>query len=404
MLKGKDPMKKHVLIGVTGGIAAYKALDIVSQLRKSNLEVRVMMTEHASQFVSPLSFSTLSKNRCEVDLFDPHAPDPIAHINLAAWADLVILVPCTANVLAKVVHGISDDLLTSTFLACHCDKMIAPAMNTHMYENPVTQQNLQKAKDLNIQIIEPETGHLACDVEGKGKLAAVETIVETIRNYFLDESLLEGKRVLISAGPTQESLDPVRYITNHSSGKQGYAIAKAAKRMGAEVTLVSGPVHLPIPEGVKPVFVTSAQEMFTAMKEESVQADYIIMAAAVADYRPAVAAQDKIKKTGEDLVLKMVRNPDILAWIGQHKAPNQIVCGFAMETRDLDQNAREKMIKKNCDLLIANNLKTPGAGFQTDTNVVTIMTQDHLEHLPKIAKEDLGVLILKTMKEIEKER
>ena len=209
---------------------------------------------------------------------------------------------------------------------------------------------------------------------------------------------------MISAGPTQESLDPVRYITNHSSGKQGYAIAKAAKRMGAEVTLVSGPVHLPIPEGVKPVFVTSAQEMFTAMKEESVQADYIIMAAAVADYRPAVAAQDKIKKTGEDLVLKMVRNPDILAWIGQHKAPNQIVCGFAMETRDLDQNAREKMIKKNCDLLIANNLKTPGAGFQTDTNVVTIMTQDHLEHLPKIAKEDLGVLILKTMKEIEKER
>lgn len=394
-------MKKHILIGVTGGIAAYKACDLVSQLKKQDMEVRVMMTNHAAEFVSPLTFTTLSSHPCEVDLFDPANPDPIAHISLAKWADLVLLIPCTANVLAKVVHGISDDLVTTTFLACTCPKWIAPAMNVHMYENPVTQNNLKLARELGYQIIEPVVGHLACDDTGKGKLADIYTVRDMIVRSFQQEKTLSNKKVLITAGPTQEAIDPVRFISNHSSGKQGYAIAKAAKELGADVTLVSGPVSLPPVDGVHTIPVTTALDMFEVMKEESQKADYIVMAAAVADYRPAKVASDKIKKTKEETQIDMVPNPDILAWIGQHKRENQIICGFAMETKDLDKNAQEKCIRKNCDLLIANNLKVEGAGFQTDTNVVTLVSKNTLKHLPKCTKEELGFLILRTMKEIE---
>lgn len=394
-------MKKHILIGVTGGIAAYKACDLVSQLKKQDMEIRVMMTRHAAEFVPPLTFTTLSSHKCEVDLFDPSNPDPIAHISLAKWADLVLLVPCTANVLAKVVHGISDDLVSTTFLACTCPKWIAPAMNVHMYENPVTQNNLKLARKLGYKIIEPVVGHLACDDTGKGKLADITTIKDLIVQSFQQDKPLANKKVLITAGPTQEAIDPVRFISNHSSGKQGYAIAKAAKEMGADVTLVSGPVSLPPIEDIHMIHVTSALDMFEVMKQESMHADYIIMAAAVADYRPASIATDKIKKSKEYTQIEMVANPDILAWIGQHKQKNQVVCGFAMETKDLDKNAQDKCIRKNCDLLIANNLKVEGAGFQTDTNIVTLVCENKLEHLPKCTKEELGFLILQKMKEIE---
>ncbi len=395
--------KKHILVGVCGGVAAYKACDLVSKLLKLDYEVKVMMTENACQFVSPLIFKSLSKNDVETNLFDEYNKDPIAHISLAHWADLVVIVPATANVIAKVVHGLADDLLTSTFLACTCPKLICPAMNTHMYENQTTQNNLQSAKELGYQILEPVVGHLACDDTGKGKLPAVEDIVDTIQAHFLKKESLKGKKVLITAGPTQEALDPVRYITNHSSGKQGYAIAKAAYELGAEVTIVSGPSNQKASEGIKILPVTSAIEMFEAVKQEYEQADYIIMAAAVSDYRPEIVHDHKIKKEGDDLTIHFVKNPDILAYIGQHKT-HQILCGFAMETKDLDENAKKKCIKKNCDMLIGNNLFTKGAGFKTDTNIVSFVTQDAISHWPKLSKEELGYKILEAMIEIEKSK
>lgn len=394
--------KKHILIGVTGGIAAYKACDLVSRLSKEEVELRVIMTQHAAEFVSPLSFETLSGHRVETDLFDPENEDPISHISLAKWADAFVVVPCTANVLAKVVHGMADDLLTSTFLAATCPKLLCPAMNVNMYENPVTQENIQKAKELGYTVLEPGTGLLACHDTGKGKLPDVSIIFDAIFDLFVEKELT-GKRVLISAGPTQEALDPVRYITNHSSGKQGYAIAKAARSMGADVTIVSGPVALEPLDGVEIVSVTSAQDMYDEMTSRQKDADYIIMSAAVADYRPAHVAEEKMKKSDDDLHVDLVRNPDILATLGANKAPGQLICGFAMETSDLDNRAKEKMIKKNCDLLIGNNLNTNGAGFKGDTNVVTLVTKDELEHWEKSTKLELGYKLLKRMIQLEKE-
>ena len=395
-------MKKNILVGVTGGIAAYKACDLVSRLTKhEDMEVRVMITKSAAKFVSPITFEALCHHKVETDLFDETNEDPIAHITLANWCDLVILVPATANSIAKVVHGISDDLVSTTFLACHGKKIICPAMNVHMMENPVTVANIERAKQLGYIVMEPVTGHLACNDVGKGKLPAVEDIEKLIVDTLQEEQILKGKHVLVSAGPTQEALDPVRYITNHSSGKQGYAIAKAAVQMGAKVTLVSGPVSLaPVP-GAEMVSIRSARDMYDAIISRLDQVDYIIMAAAIADYRPAEVADQKIKKSGDDMTITLVRNPDILATIGERKRDNQIVCGFAMETQDLDKNASEKLKKKNCDMLIGNNLNTEGAGFGTDTNVVTLVKKDSLSHLPKCTKEELGVIILKTMKEIE---
>lgn len=393
---------KHIVIGVCGGVAAYKACDLVSKLSKKNYEIKVVLTQNAQEFVRPIVFESLSKNKCEVSLFDETNEDPIAHITLAKWADIMVLVPATANVIAKVVHGIADDIVTTTFLACFRKKLICPAMNVHMYENEVTQRNIQLAKELGYHFVEPVVGHLACNDTGKGKLADVEDIVKAIDAEF--EQPLKGKNVLISAGPTQESLDPVRFLSNHSSGKQGYAIAKAAKEMGANVTLVSGPVALSDIEDVNMIHVKNAQDMFDAIKEIIDQQDYIIMAAAVADYRPEIVADQKIKKSDEEITFRFVKNPDILAYIGKHKKPSQIVCGFAMETQNLEQNAKRKLEDKNCDMLIANNLFTKGAGFQTDTNIVTLFKKDKAENLPMLSKEELGYLILRTMKQIEMEK
>lgn len=393
--------KKRIVVGVSGGIAAYKACDLVSKLSKKDYEVKVILTKHAEKFVSKLTFEALCHNYVETDLFDESNEDPIAHITLAKWADLMIIVPATANIIAKVTHGISDDLLSTTFLACNKRKMICPAMNTQMYENPVTQKNIQACKDLGYQILDPVVGHLACNDTGRGKMIEPADIVEAIENYFNTSNKLSEKTVLISAGPTQEAMDPVRFISNHSSGKQGYAIAKAAKAMGANVILVSGPVQLEKIEGIQTIDVTSALDMFEAIKQNADKADYIIMAAAVSDYRPENIAEHKIKKSDDTIEMTFVKNPDILAYLGQHKTKKQIICGFAMETQDLDKNAKEKLEKKNCDMLIANNLFVSGAGFQTDTNIVSLLTKDSIEHLPKLSKEELGQKILETMMKIE---
>lgn len=393
--------KKRIVVGVSGGIAAYKACDLVSKLSKKDYEVKVILTKHAEKFVSKLTFEALCHNYVETDLFDESNEDPIAHITLAKWADLMIIVPATANIIAKVTHGISDDLLSTTFLACNKHKMICPAMNTQMYENPITQKNIQACKDLGYQILDPVVGHLACNDTGRGKMIEPADIVEAIDNYFNTSNKLSGKTVLISAGPTQEAMDPVRFISNHSSGKQGYAIAKAAKAMGADVILVSGPVQLEKIEGIQTIDVTSALDMFEAIKQNADKADYIIMAAAVSDYRPENIAEHKIKKSDDTIEMTFVKNPDILAYLGQCKTKKQIICGFAMETQDLDKNAKEKLEKKNCDMLIANNLFVSGAGFQTDTNIVSLLTKDSIEHLPKLSKEELGQKILETMMKIE---
>jgi len=393
--------KKRIVVGVSGGIAAYKACDLVSKLSKKDYEVKVILTKHAEKFVSKLTFEALCHNYVETDLFDESNEDPIAHITLAKWADLMIIVPATANIIAKITHGISDDLLSTTFLACNKHKMICPAMNTQMYENPITQKNIQACKDLGYQILDPVVGHLACNDTGRGKMIEPADIVEAIDNYFNTSNKLSGKTVLISAGPTQEAMDPVRFISNHSSGKQGYAIAKAAKAMGANVILVSGPVQLEKIEGIQTIDVTSALDMFEAIKQNADKADYIIMAAAVSDYRPENIAEHKIKKSDDTIEMTFVKNPDILAYLGQHKTKKQIICGFAMETQDLDKNAKEKLEKKNCDMLIANNLFVSGAGFQTDTNIVSLLTKDSIEHLPKLSKEELGQKILETMMKIE---
>ena len=393
--------KKRIVVGVSGGIAAYKACDLVSKLSKKDYEVKVILTKHAEKFVSKLTFEALCHNYVETDLFDKSNEDPIAHITLAKWADLMIIVPATANIIAKVTHGISDDLLSTTFLAFNKHKMICPAMNTQMYENPITQKNIQACKDLGYQILDPVVGHLACNDTGRGKMIEPADIVEAIDNYFNTSNKLSGKTVLISAGPTQEAMDPVRFISNHSSGKQGYAIAKAAKAMGANVILVSGPVQLEKIEGIQTIDVTSALDMFEAIKQNADKADYIIMAAAVSDYRPENIAEHKIKKSDDTIEMTFVKNPDILAYLGQCKTKKQIICGFAMETQDLDKNAKEKLEKKNCDMLIANNLFVSGAGFQTDTNIVSLLTKDSIEHLPKLSKEELGQKILETMMKIE---
>ena len=393
--------KKRIVVGVSGGIAAYKACDLVSKLSKKDYEVKVILTKHAEKFVSKLTFEALCHNYVETDLFDESNEDPIAHITLAKWADLMIIVPATANIIAKVTHGISDDLLSTTFLACNKHKMICPAMNTQMYENPITQKNIQACKDLGYQILDPVVGHLACNDTGRGKMIEPADIVEAIDNYFNTSNKLSGKTVLISAGPTQEAMDPVRFISNHSSGKQGYAIAKAAKAMGANVILVSGPVQLEKIEGIQTIDVTSALDMFEAIKQNADKADYIIMAAAVSDYRPENIAEHKIKKSDDTIEMTFDKNPDILAYLGQCKTKKQIICGFAMETQDLDKNAKEKLEKKNCDMLIANNLFVSGAGFQTDTNIVSLLTKDSIEHLPKLSKEELGQKILETMMKIE---
>ena len=394
---------KKLIIGITGSIAAFKTVQFISDLVKEKYEIEVMLTPSAAKFVSPTSISALTKKKTYIDVFDDN-PGCITHVDIVKDADLFMIVPASATTIAKCANGIADNMLTAAFLAATCPKLIAPAMNVHMYENEVTQRNIKLAKELGYKFVEPVVGHLACNDTGKGKLADVQDIVACIDHEFEMEQTLKGKNVLVSAGPTQEALDPVRFLSNHSSGKQGYAIAKAAKALGANVTLVAGPTALEDLNDVNMVHVTSAQDMFDAITSRLDDQNYIIMAAAVADYRPEMVADQKIKKCDEEVTFHFVKNPDILAYIGQHKKENQVICGFAMETQNLEENARKKLESKNCDMLIANNLFTSGAGFQTDTNVVTLLRKNDTQHLPKCSKEELGYKILETMKEIEMEK
>lgn len=389
MLKGKT-----VLLGVTGGIAAYKAAALASALVKQHAAVEVVMTQHATEFITPLTFEQLTGRKVMVDTFDRNFVHQVEHISLAQRTDLVLIAPATANICAKLAHGLADDMLTTTVLACRCPKLIAPAMNTNMYENPVTQDNLDTLRRYGWEVITPASGRLACGAVGPGKLPEPEELLQYILRQLALPHDLSGKRILISAGPTQEALDPVRYLTNHSTGKMGYALARMAMLRGAEVTLVSGPVSIAPPPFIRLIPIVSARDMFVAITANAADSDYIFMAAAVADYTPAQYADDKIKKHDGDLSIPLQRTKDILAYLGEHRSDNQIICGFSMETRDMLENSRAKLQKKKVDMICANNLKVPGAGFGVDTNVITMITKDEITQLPLMTKEETANAIL----------
>jgi len=389
MLKGKT-----ILLGVTGGIAAYKAAALASALVKLHASVEVVMTEHATRFIAPLTFEQLTGNRVSVDTFDRNFVHQVEHISLAQRTDLVIVAPATANVCAKLAHGLADDMLTTTILACRCPKLIAPAMNTNMYENPVTQDNLAALRHYGWEVIEPTSGRLACGTVGKGKLPEPEEILQHILRHLALPHDLAGKKVLVTAGPTQESIDPVRYLTNHSSGKMGCALAKIAMLRGAEVTLVCGPVSIPMPPFVTVIPVVTAQGMFEAVAAQAPQADFILKAAAVADYTPETMADNKIKKAEGGLSIPLKRTQDILSYLGQHRRPEQILCGFSMETENLVENSRKKLLKKGLDMVCANSLRVAGAGFGVDTNVMTLITREETIELPLQSKESVANAIL----------
>ena len=399
MLKGKT-----VLLGVTGSIAAYKAADLASRLMKQHAQVHVIMTENAAKFISPITFETLTNRKCITDTFDRDYPSDhpveVEHIALAKKADLVIVAPATANIIAKMAYGIADDMLSTTLLACTCPVLVSPAMNTKMYEHPATQANLAVLRQRGVKIIEPSSGLLACGDEGKGKLPEPAVLVDHILAEIACPKDLTGKKILVTAGPTRESLDPVRFITNHSSGKMGYAIAHAAALRGADVTLVSGPVSLTPPLGVKLVPISSAHDLFCAVTAVSAEQDIIIKAAAVADYRPVTVSDEKIKKADNDLSLSLARTEDTLQYLGEHKPEGQILCGFAMETSDLENKARAKLRKKNLDMIVANNVKVAGAGFGTDTNVVTFITKDSTQQLEIMSKENVAMKLLDRLLEM----
>jgi phosphopantothenoylcysteine decarboxylase/phosphopantothenate--cysteine ligase len=398
MLSGKP-----IILGVTGGIAAYKAVELCRLFVKAGADVRVVMTEAAKKFVTPLTFQTASGNRVYDDLFTDSAQYSVEHVGLAQNAALLVIAPATANCIAKMAGGIADDLLTTTVLAAKCPVMLAPAMNTWMYENPLTQQNIVKLTALGYLFVPPDEGELACGDTGRGRMAAVDAVFAAASSLFDTEKPWQGRKVLVTAGPTRESIDPVRYLSNHSSGKMGFALAQAAAAFGADVTLVSGPVSLADPEGVEVIRVTTALEMHREVVNRFADADVVIKAAAVADYRPAVTSDQKIKKGG-DMTLTMVRNPDILAELGKQKT-GQILVGFAAETENLQENARGKLHSKNLDMIVANDLTLEGAGFAADTNVVKLYYRDGRElALPKMAKTELARRILVEICEVEKER
>ena len=389
MLKGKT-----VLLGVTGGIAAYKAAALASALVKQHANVEVVMTKNSTEFVTPLTFEQLTGRRTMVDTFDRNFSHQVEHISLAERTDLVMIAPATANICAKLAHGLADDMLTTTVLACRCPKLIAPAMNTNMYENPVTQDNLEILRRYGWDVIEPASGRLACGAVGKGKMPEPEDLLQHILRYLAMPHDLEGKKVLVTAGPTQESLDPVRYLTNHSTGKMGYAIAKMAMLRGAEVTLVSGPTSIHYPPFVKVIPIKSAQDMFEAVAAHAPDSDFIFKAAAVADYTPAAYNDNKMKKKDGDLSIPLKRTQDILKYLGEHRTPGQVICGFSMETENMLENSQAKLLKKNVDMICANNLKVAGAGFGVDTNVITLITKDGFTELPLQSKESAANAIL----------
>ena len=389
MLKGKT-----ILLGVTGGIAAYKAAALTSALVKQHATVEVIMTKNATEFVSALTFEQLSGHRVMVDTFDRNYTHQVEHISLAERTDLVLIAPATANVCAKLAHGLADDMLTTTVLACKCPKLIAPAMNTNMYENPVTQDNLTLLRKYGWEIIEPASGRLACGAVGVGKLPEPDSLLEHVMQHLALPHDLTGKKILVTAGPTQESLDPVRYITNHSTGKMGYAIAKMAMLRGAEVTLISGPVSITPPPFVTTIRVKSASDMFDAVKKYAPKQDLIFKAAAVADYTPKEYCDHKIKKKDDALSIELQRTTDILKYLGDNRTPGQIICGFSMETENMIENSRKKLDSKNIHMICANNLKTEGAGFGVDTNIITVITAQGHTDLPLQSKESAANAIL----------
>ena len=385
---------KTVLLGVTGSIAAYKTASLASMLVKKHAEVHVLMTKNACNFINPITFETLTSNKCLVDTFDRNFQYSVEHVALAKRADVVMIAPASANVIGKLANGIADDMLTTTVMACRCRKYISPAMNTAMFENPVVQDNLKKLAGYDFEIIDPASGYLACGDTGKGKMPEPADLLKYIEREIAFPKDMAGLRVLVTAGPTQESIDPVRYITNHSSGKMGYAIAKMAMLRGADVTLVSGRTALEYPPFVKVLPVVTARDMFEAVTSVSADMDIIIKAAAVADYRPASVADEKIKKKEGDMSIPLERTDDILGFLGGQKRPGQFLCGFSMETSNLEGNSRVKLQKKNLDLVAANNLKVEGAGFQGDTNVLTLISREQEVSLPLMSKEDAAGKLL----------
>ena len=399
MLKGKT-----VLLGVTGSIAAYKIAYLASALKKLHAQVHVLMTQNATNFINPITFETLTGNKCLVDTFDRNFQFSVEHVSIAKQADVVMIAPASANVIGKLAHGIADDMLTTTILACKCKKIVSPAMNTNMYENPIVQDNLAILQHYGYEVIEPASGYLACGDTGAGKMPEPEMLLDYILREIAKEKDLLGRKVLVTAGPTQEAIDPVRYITNHSSGKMGYALAKAAMLRGADVTLVSGPCAIEPPPFVKLVPVVTAKEMFDAVTSVSFEQDIIIKAAAVADYRPANVYEDKVKKHEEQMSIKLEKTDDILGYLGEHRLPGQFLCGFSMETQNMLGNSRAKLGKKHLDMVAANNLKVAGAGFQGDTNVLTLITQDEDVSLQLMSKEDAANVILDKILSIQKER
>jgi phosphopantothenoylcysteine decarboxylase/phosphopantothenate--cysteine ligase len=392
--------EKHVLLGVTGSIAAYKIANLASMLMKLHAKVTVLMTRNATEFINPITFETLTGNKCLVDTFDRGFQYSVEHVALAKSADVLLIAPATANVIGKLSAGIADDMLTTTCLACGCKKIIAPAMNTHMYDNPIVQDNLERLRLYGMEVISPAEGYLACGDIGTGKLPSEELLLEYIIKEAAFPKDMAGLKVLVTAGATREALDPVRFITNHSSGKMGYNIARMAMLRGADVTLVSGKTALPFPYFVKTRSVTSAQEMFEAVTSISDKQDIIIKAAAVADYRPVHTADEKIKKSAEMLTLDLEPTQDILGYLGTHKRYGQFLCGFAMETQNLLENAKSKLVKKNLDMIAANHLRQPGAGFETDTNVLTLLTPDNCIELPMMSKLEAAGALLDKIQEL----
>ena len=385
---------KTIVLGITGGIAAYKMPNVAHALVKLGADVHVLMTKNATEFITPLVFETLTNRRCIVDTFDRNFQYDVAHISLANAADLLLIAPATANVIAKVAHGQADDMLTTVTLAAHCPKLVAPAMNTHMLENPITKDNLKTLEHYGVTVIPSGSGMLACGDVGSGRLPDEGVLVDYVLRELACQKDLRGKKVVVSAGATQEAMDPVRYITNHSTGKMGYAVARACMLRGADVTLLASTgCHLPAVPFVKTVPFTTASDLFEAVKETAMDADALVMAAAVADYRPAVVAADKMKKKDGELTLALERTQDILAWVGEHKPEKLFVCGFSMETKDLLQNSTAKLHKKKMDMIVANNVKVAGAGFGVDTNVVTLITKDTVEELPLQSKDEVAMRI-----------
>ena len=399
MLKGK-----HVVLGITGSIAAYKTAGLASMLVKKGCHVHVLMTENATNFINPITFETLTGNKCLVDTFDRNFEFSVEHVALAKQADVVMIAPASANSIAKLAHGLADDMLTTTVLACRCRKIIAPAMNTNMYENPIVQDNIKICEKYGMEVIKPAVGYLACGDTGAGKMPEPAELFDYIEKEIGAQKDLEGRKILVTAGPTREAIDPVRYIANHSTGKMGYAVAKAAALRGADVTLITGKTDTPKPRFVKLIEIESARDMFEAVTKAAAEQDIIIKAAAVADYRPKSAGTEKTKKTDGDMAIELERTDDILKWLGAHRKEGQFLCGFSMETQNMLENSRVKLDKKNIDMIVANNLKVEGAGFGTDTNVVTIITRERDLELEKMTKEEVADRLLDEIQAITAEK